>query len=145
MNAIATATSVARYINNVTGTLRDRGYTSEISQLEQSRAYGPWSLKLAVTLPEDTAAACVFELDIDPADGEGVNAEIPHMDVDFADVEVTHRRERRAEVRKQLHICLSDSESGDDFYDYGYNYLLVADALALAASVAAQEPAELVA
>ena len=142
---MTTATSVARYINNVTGTLRDRGFTSEISQLEQSRAYGPWSLKLAVTLPEDTAAACVFELDIDPTDGEGLNAEITHMDVDFADVQIDHRRERRAEARKQLHICLSDSESGDDFYDYGYNYLLVADALALAASVAAQEPAELVA
>lgn len=143
MNAIATATSVARYINNVTGTLRDRGYTSEISQLEQSRAYGPWSLKLAVTLPEDTAAACVFELDIDPADGEGVNAEIPHMDVDFADVEVTHRRERRAEVREQLYMSLSDSEIGDDFYNYGYNFLLVADALATC--VAATELADLAA
>ena len=103
---MTTATSVARYINNVTGTLRDRGFTSEISQLEQSRAYGPWSLKLAVTLPEDTAAACVFELDIDPTDGEGLNAEIAHMDVDFADVQIDHRRERRAEAVSYTHLTL---------------------------------------
>lgn len=101
---MTTATSVARYVNNITGELRTQGYTSEISRFEQAEKYGPWTLKLAVTLPEDTAAACVFELDIDPADGEGLSAEIPHMDVDFADVEVAHRRERRAEVRKQLHI-----------------------------------------
>lgn len=145
MLATTTATSVARYVNNLTGTLRDQGYTSEIAQLDQAEKYGPWSLKLAVTLPEDTAAACVFELDLDPADGEGLSAEITRMDVDFADVQSDHRRERRMAAREQLHICLSDSESGDDFYDYGYNYLLVADALALATCVAAQEPADLAA
>lgn len=141
----ATATSVARYVNNLTGTLRDQGYTSEISRFEQIEKYGPWSLKLVVTLPEDTAAACVFELSIDPADGEGLSAEIPRLDVDFVDKTIPHRRERRAEVREQLYMSLSDSESGDDFYNYGYNFLLVADALALSTCVAAQEPEELAA
>ena len=141
----ATATSVARYVNNLTGTLRDQGYTSEIAQLDQAEKYGPWSLKLAVTLPEDTAATCVFELDLDPADGEGLSAEITRMDVDFADVQSDHRRERRAEVREQLYMYLSDSESGDDFYNYGYNFLLVADALVLAINGASTDLADLAA
>ena len=55
----------------------------------------------------------------------------------FVDKTIPHRRERRAEVREQLYMSLSDSESGDDFYDYGYNYLLVADALAQATQMAA--------
>lgn len=142
---MTTATSVARYINNITGELRTQGYTSEITRFEQIEKYGPWTLHLTVYSRRDKNAACEFELAIDPADGEGLSAEIPRLDVDFVDKTIPHRHERRAEVREQLYMSLSDSESGDDFYNYGYNFLLVADALALATHVAAQEPEELAA
>lgn len=131
------ATSVARYINNITGELRTQGYTSEISRFEQAEKYGPWTLHLTVYSRRDKDTACEFELAIDPADGEGLSAEIPRLDVDFVDKTIPHRRERRAEVREQLYMYLSDSESGDDFYNYGYNFLLVADALAQATQMAA--------
>lgn len=137
---MTTATSVARYVNNITGELRTQGYTSEITRFEQIEKYGPWTLHLTVYSRRDKNAACEFELAIDPADGEGLSAEIPRLDVDFVDKTVPHRRDQ---VREQLYMCLSDSEIGDDFYNYGYNYLLVADALATC--VAAQEPADLVA
>ena len=137
MLATTNATSVARYINNITGELRTQGYTSEISRFEQAEKYGPWTLHLTVYSRRDKNAACEFELAIDPADGEGLSAEIPRLDVDFVDKQVPHRRERRAEVREQLYMSLSDSESGDDFYNYGYNFLLVADALAQATQMAA--------
>ena len=143
MLATTNATSVSRYVNNITGELRTQGYISEITRFEQIEKYGPWTLNLAVYSRRDKSTAFVFEMDIDPADGEGLSAEIPRLDVDFVDKTVPHRRERRAEVREQLYMYLSDSESGDDFYNYGYNYLLVADALATC--VAAQEPADLVA
>ena len=145
MNAIATATSVARYVNNLTGTLRDQGYTSEISQLEQSRTYGPWSLHLTVTSRRDQDTACVFEMDIDPADGDGMFADIPRLDFDFANTNVANRRERRAQVREQLACALSGCEIDDDFYGYGYNFLLVADALALAVNGASTDLADLAA
>ena len=145
MNAIATATSVARYVNNITGELRTQGYTSEITRFEQAEKYGPWTLHLTVYSRRDKNAACEFELAIDPADGEGLSAEIPRLDVDFVDKQVPHRRERRAEVREQLYMSLSDSESGDDFYNYGYNFLLVADALALAVNGASTDLADLAA
>lgn len=143
MNAIATATSVARYVNNITGELRTQGYTSEITRFEQIEKYGPWTLHLTVYSRRDKNTACEFELAIDPADGEGLSAEIPRLDVDFVDKTIPHRRERRAEVREQLYMSLSDSEIGDDFYNYGYNFLLVADALATC--VAATELADLAA
>lgn len=139
------ATSVARYINNITGELRTQGYTSEITRFEQAEKYGPWTLHLTVYSRRDKNAACEFELAIDPADGEGLSAEIPRLDVDFADKQVPHRHERRAEVREQLYMSLSDSESGDDFYNYGYNFLLVADALALAVNGASTDLADLAA
>lgn len=135
--ANATATSVARYVNNITGELRTQGYTSEITRFEQIEKYGPWTLHLTVSSRRDMDTAFVFEMDIDPADGEGLSADIPRLDVDFVDKTIPLRRERRAEVREQLYMYLSDSESGDDFYNYGYNYLLVADALAQATQMAA--------
>lgn len=129
MTAATNATSVARYVNNITGELRTQGYTSEITRLEQAEKYGPWTLHLTVTSRRDKDTACVFTMDIDPADSEGLSAEIPRLDVDFADKQIPHRRERRMQAREQLARALSDSESGDDFYDYGYNYLMVSDAL----------------
>lgn len=123
------ATAPICYANNLTGELRAQGYTSEITRLEQAEKYGPWSLRLEVTPAGDTAEAYVFELDLDPADGDGLFADIPRLDFDFADTHVSNRRERRAQVREQLYMSLSDSESGDDFYAYGYNFMLVADAL----------------
>ena len=83
MLATTNATSVARYINNITGELRTQGYTSEISRFEQAEKYGPWTLHLTVYSRRDKDTACEFELAIDPADGEGLSAEIPRLDVDF--------------------------------------------------------------
>lgn len=128
-NATATATAPVRYVNNITGELRTQGYTSEITRFEQIEKYGPWSLRLEVTPVRDTAEAYVFELDIDPCDGDGMFADIPRLDFDFADVGVANRRERRAQVREQLSCALSGCEIDDDFYGYGYNYMMVADAL----------------
>ena len=145
MLATTNATSVARYVNNITGELRTQGYTSEITRFEQAEKYGPWTLHLTVYSRRDKNAAFVFEMDIDPADGEGLSAEIPRLDVDFVDKQVPSRRERRAEVREQLYMYLSDSESGDDFYNYGYNFLLVADALVLAINGASTDLADLAA
>lgn len=125
----ATATAVHRYVNNLTEEMRVQGFNAEVTRLEQSRKYGPWSLRLEVAPARDTAEVFVFDLDIDPADGDGLFADIPRLYFDFADTGVANRRERRAQVREQLSCALSDSESGDDFYSYGYNYLLVADAL----------------
>ena len=125
----ATATSVARYVNNITGELRTQGYTSEITRLEQAEKYGPWTLHLTVTSRRDQDTACVFEMDIDPADGDGMFADIPRLDFDFAITNVANRRERRMQMREQLACALSDSESGDEFYDYGYNYMMVSDAM----------------
>ena len=145
MLATTNATSVARYINNITGELRTQGYTSEITRFEQAEKYGPWTLHLTVYSRRDKNTACEFELAIDPADGEGLSAEIPRLDVDFVDKTIPHRHDRRAEVREQLYMSLSDSESGDDFYNYGYNFLLVADALALAVNGASTDLADLAA
>ena len=139
------ATAPIRYANSLIGELDVQGYTAGISRLEQAEKYGPWTLHLTVYSRRDQDTACVFELDLDPADGDGLFADIPRLDFDFADVGVANRRERRAEVREQLYMYLSDSESGDDFYNYGYNYLLVADALALAVCAASTESADLVA
>ena len=133
----ATATAVHRYVNNLTEEMRVQGFNAEVTRLEQAEKYGPWTLHLTVTSRRDQDTACVFEMDIDPADGDGMFADIPRLDVDFVDKQVPHRRERRAEVREQLYMSLSDSESGDDFYNYGYNFLLVADALAQATQMAA--------
>lgn len=129
MLATTNATSVARYINNITGELRTQGYTSEISRFEQAEKYGPWTLHLTVTSRRDKNTACVFEMDIDPADGDGMFADIPRLDFDFANTNVANRRERRMQMREQLACALSDSESGDEFYDYGYNYMMVSDAM----------------
>lgn len=128
-NATTNATSVARYVNNITGELRTQGYTSEITRFEKIEKYGPWTLHLTVYSRCDKNTACEFELDIDPCDGDGMFADIPRLDFDFADVGVANRRERRMQARDQLARALSDSESGDDFYSYGYNYMMVADAL----------------
>ena len=126
--ATTNATSVCRYINNLTGELRSQGYTSEITRFEKAKKYGPWTLHLAVTSRRGEDTACVFVMDIDPADGEGLSAEIPRLDVDFPHA-TGDTRARRMQVRDLLARALSDSESGDDFYDYGYNYLMVADAM----------------
>lgn len=141
----ATATAPVRYANSLIGELDVQGYTAGISRLEQAEKYGPWTLHLTVYSRRDKNTACVFEMDIDPADGDGLFADIPRLDVDFVDKTIPHRRERRAEVREQLYMSLSDSESGDDFYNYGYNFLLVADALALAVNGAFTDLADLAA
>ena len=125
----ATATAPVRYANSLIGELDVQGYTAEISRLEQAEKYGPWTLHLTVYSRRDKDTACVFELDIDPCDGDGMFADIPRLDFDFADAHAANRRERRMQVREQLAFALSDSESGDDFYAYGYNFMLVADAL----------------
>lgn len=125
----ATATAPVRYANSLIGELDVQGYTAGISRLEQAEKYGPWTLHLTVCSRRDKNIACVFEMDIDPCDGDGMFADIPRLDFDFADVGVANRRERRAQVREQLSCALSGCESGDDFYGYGYNYMMVADAL----------------
>ena len=127
----ATATAPVRYANSLIGELDVQGYTSEITRFEQAEKYGPWTLHLTVYSRRDKNTACVFEMDIDPCDGDGLFADIPRLDFDFADTAVANRRERRAQVREQLAFALSGCESGDDFYSYGYNYLLVADALVM--------------
>lgn len=123
------ATAPIRYANSLIGELDVQGYTSEITRFEQIEKYGPWTLRLEVTPAGDTAEAYVFELDIDPCDGDGMFADIPRLDFDFADTHVSNRRERRMQMREQLACALSDSESGDEFYDYGYNYMMVSDAM----------------
>ena len=123
------ATAPIRYANSLIGELDVQGYTAGISRLEQAEKYGPWTLHLTVYSRRDQDTACVFEMDIDPADGEGMFADIPRLDFDFADTAVANRRERRMQMREQLACALSGCEIDDDFYGYGYNYMMVADAL----------------
>lgn len=125
----ATATAVHRYVNNLTEEMRVQGFNAEVTRLEQAEKYGPWTLHLTVTSRRDQDTACVFEMDIDPADGDGLFADIPRLDVDFVGKQVPHRRERRAQVREQLACALSGCEIDDDFYGYGYNYMMVSDAM----------------
>ena len=127
----ATATAVHRYVNNLTEEMRVQGFNAEVTRLEQAEKYGPWTLHLTVTSRRDQDTACVFEMDIDPADGDGMFADIPRLDFDFANTNVANRRERRAQVREQLSCALSGCEIDDDFYGYGYgyNYMMVSDAM----------------